>query len=150
MADKFFLDFKSADFLTRMQPLFDSIDSESAMPAVLICAAFIEHCLADVLREFLIEGHTADALLKPDRGLLGSLSTRNQMAYCLGLIEKRVFQNIMTIGEIRNQFAHSPTPLDFDVPAIVELCNKLIQRNAEQFVGDEAAAADPPDTVRSP
>ena len=57
------------------------------------------------------------------RGAIGALSTRNDLSYCLGLISKKLYQNIKNAGNIRNVFAHSHVSLRFtdaDVSKLVE------------------------------
>ena len=136
MADKLFFKIGAEDSAEKFQSLFDAVNGEAPLPAALVCAAFIGKCLADVLKEYFIEGKTSETLLKPDRGVIGSFFVRAQLAYCLGLIGKQMFQNIMTIGEIRNIFAHNPAPLDFDSPEIAKLCGKLVEKEPDQLLGD--------------
>jgi hypothetical protein len=57
------------------------------------------------------------------------------MAYCLGLIPTGLYQNLVSLGTIRNLFAHSHEFIDFNTPAIVEECNKLTLPQAEQVIG---------------
>lgn len=135
VAEKLFFKIGADDSGEKIQRLFDAVNSESPMPAALVCAAFIDECLADVLREYFIEGKTSESLLKSDR-MIGSLFARAQVAYCLGLIGKQMFQNITTIGEIRNVFAHNPALLDFDSPDIAKLCGQLVEKEPAQQIGD--------------
>jgi DNA-binding MltR family transcriptional regulator len=136
MGDKLFFKLGAEDSTDKFQKLFDAVNDESPVPAALVCAAYIDNCLSDLLTEFFIEGRTSASLLRQDRGVIGSFFVRAQLAYCLGLIGKRMFKNIMAIGEIRNIFAHSPEALGFDSPKIAKLCDELVEREPDERIGD--------------
>lgn len=53
------------------------------------------------------------------------MSSRSDTCYCLGLVDKRLYQDLLVIAEIRNQFAHHHLALSFAVPEVVQQCEKL-------------------------
>ena len=56
---------------------------------------------------------------------LSTLSAKTRAAYCLGLISKDEFEDITTVREIRNIFAHHLFDCDFQQPEIVAALNSL-------------------------
>jgi hypothetical protein len=103
--------------------LYKSLHAESPLACALICGANIEKALMLLLRNFCLEkSQTADNLFK-ESGFLGSSHKCATMAYAVGLISKPLFENISTIEDIRNSFAHSHVPIDFS--AVEAECRKL-------------------------
>lgn len=90
---------------------------------VLAGAAFVENSLGSLLEHVLIKGDTTHNLLNNARAPLSTYSARNELCYCMGLISRVVFNNVKTIGDVRNAFAHSHVPIDFDEPNVVEKCS---------------------------
>ena len=120
------------------QLLYDALNGEAPLPCALIAGAFMEKALASLLHKFFIKSETAEKMLDENTGRLGQLSSRLEMAYCLGLISKTMLQNVTTIGRVRNTFAHSHKPIDFDDPQVVSLCNDLKQLKPLLVVGENA------------
>lgn len=104
--------------------LYEAINHESPLPCVLISVSYIEKCLAALLAKIFIEGDTSNKMLH-HTGMIGELNSRAKLAYCLGIIDKAIFNNLTRIGEIRNVFAHSHLSLTFDDPEIALLCKAL-------------------------
>jgi hypothetical protein len=73
---------------------------------VIIGSAFLETILEHILIEFLPENEKEVEKIVNYNGPLGTYSARLRMIYCLGLIEKIVFEDLKLIGKIRNRFAH--------------------------------------------
>ena len=97
---------------------------KSDLARVLLSLAFIDLCLASLLKEFLIDGETSKRLLQ-HTGVLGAFHARADMAYCLGLIPKGMLQNLRALSEMRNSFAHSHLSLSFDDKDVISHCEKL-------------------------
>src|SRR5262249_18287821 len=76
------------------------------------------------LSRFFVECDTAKGILG-ENGFLGEFGRCADMAYCLGLISKGAFQNLKTIGKIRNLFAHSHRFLNFDDNLVKPNCMSL-------------------------
>ena len=96
----------------------------SPMACALIATSVVENSLMTLLTTFFVEGSTTEKMFG-SRGLLGDFFKCTQIAYCIGLIPKRVKQNLKKIAEIRNAFAHSRTLIDFQDANIVSLCSEL-------------------------
>lgn len=91
---------------------------------VIIGSAFWETILEHILIEFFPEDEKeVEALFGYDKQL-GSYSNKVRMIYCLGLIEKKVMQDLKLIGKIRNRFAHDLT-VSFADKDITDWCRQL-------------------------
>ena len=58
-------------------------------------------------------------------GVAGTFSTRATLAYSLGIIGKQTKSDLDLIRLIRNEFAHSRVPFDFNLPELAEVCRRL-------------------------
>jgi len=105
--------------------IFEALNEESALAAVLIGASFLDNCLASMLEASFIRSRVTKKLLDPSRGAIGTFSSRSDLARCLGLIDKRTYQDLEIIGGIRNLFAHSHLTLDFANQEVISKCNSL-------------------------
>jgi hypothetical protein len=97
----------------------------SPLAAALICSAFLDKALAALLMKFFVKSETAKGLLDDNNGSLGDFFSRANVAYCLGLIPIKVFQNLLSILEVRNTFAHSHRRIDFSDEKVAGLCKQL-------------------------
>jgi DNA-binding MltR family transcriptional regulator len=116
------------------QSLFDVLNNESDLASVLVGTSYLDYTLASLLARYFIESDIAPKLLDLPRGPLSTFSSRADLAYCLGLIPKGLYQNLETIGRIRNAFAHSYLYLKFDHPEIVKLIDPLIFPTVHQSI----------------
>ena len=107
------------------QRLFDVLNSEPDVPAVLVAASFLDQSLASMLSRFFIESRTSDKLLDPNGGALGTFSSRIDIAYVLGFINKYMYQDLLTIAEIRNLVAHSHLTVDLNSDDIARKVSEL-------------------------
>jgi DNA-binding MltR family transcriptional regulator len=96
------------------QALYDVLNNESDMACVLISVSYLDYALASLLKHFFIEGKTASKILEPPSGFLSAFASRYELAYCLGLIPKGLYQNLQIMGIIRNAFAHSHLMMSLD------------------------------------
>jgi DNA-binding MltR family transcriptional regulator len=101
------------------------ISEASPQAAALITGAFLESALVSLLSRFFIDSSTSKGLFKLG-GTLSDFSACAEMAYCCGLIPKQTFQNLMHIAIVRNYFAHSLPPMDFDDDAIKKTIDGMV------------------------
>jgi DNA-binding MltR family transcriptional regulator len=104
--------------------LFDAVNGQSALACVLISVSALEQAVGSILKKHFLDSGPSETLLH-DRGALGPLFARANLAYALGLISVTSFQNLLELGEIRNIFAHSHVAIDFDHPKVIGHCQKL-------------------------
>jgi len=120
---------KSNEKLDDWNGFYEELQSESPRAAVIVAAAFLDAQLRELLAAFCIEDSKEVSELlggedKPDRPL-STFSSRIRAAYCLGLISKKLKDDLNTIRKIRNKFAHQLHGYSFDEPKIVSWCNSL-------------------------
>ncbi len=123
--------------MTRWQPLkledlskdtkkiFETLNEGSDLACVLIGTSYLAELLASAIKVSFIESTVSDKLLDPQRGAVGGLATRADLAYCLGLVNKNVYRDLIKVAEIRNLFAHRHLALDFGDSTIIEACEEL-------------------------
>jgi len=126
--------------------LYDVLNEESDLACVLIATSYLDYALASLLKRHLVESGVVNKLLDSPRGALSTFATRSDLAYSLGLIPKSLYQNLETIGKIRNQFAHSYTSIALDSADIEKLVNSLIPPTTHQTLtvdGDNSTHSGP-------
>lgn len=108
-----------------IQQLFGVLNSESDLAAVLVASGYLDACLGALLESFLRESSISSKLLDARSGALGSFAARADTCYCLGLIPKAVYQDLVVVAEIRNEFAHHHLALNFKTETVIAGCEKL-------------------------
>lgn len=112
----------------RAQEIMDfrkSITSETARGSVLMSAAFLDDRLKSLLKARLVNNNTIVSQMFDFNGALGTFSSRINFSYLLGLLPVNARTDLHNIRSIRNIFAHSALPLEFEDSAVVKLCDKL-------------------------
>ena len=105
--------------------VFKVVNAEPDLACVLILSSYLDQCIASLLKQYFISNSSiVDRLLNP-HGTLGTYQSRADLSYVLGLIPKTMYQNASTIGDIRNDFAHSHLELNFISDEIVGKINKI-------------------------
>ena len=106
------------------QELFDVLNKEQDLAMILVASSFLDACLGSILGRKLKRGSVSEKLLDV-RGILGTYSSRADMCYALDLIPKPLYQDLITIAEIRNEIAHHHLALSFASQSIESKCAKL-------------------------
>jgi DNA-binding MltR family transcriptional regulator len=128
------------DLSSDSQKMFNILNEESDLACVLIGTSFLDQCLASMLERYFIEDKDiSDSMFNPsNNGALSTFSSRNNLAYLLGLINEYIHKDLRTIGKIRNFFAHAHFEITFEDGQIQVLCNKLDYINKlEKRLGKE-------------
>lgn len=121
-------------------PYLEELGKESPRGKVLISTGFMEQVLKEILSAFLIENKVAEELFEGGNAPLGTFSARAKLAFTLGLISEKEFQDLDLIRKIRNEFAHN-VKASFDDPAIGNRCKALhhkVPDHPDQSFGPEA------------
>jgi DNA-binding MltR family transcriptional regulator len=105
--------------------IFDVLNNESDLACVLIGTSYLSELLANIIEVSFIKPSISGKLLNPQGGAIGQFAIRADLAYCLGLIKKNVYQDLGIVAEIRNKFAHKHLALDFSDNIIKHKCEKL-------------------------
>lgn len=91
---------------------------------VIVGATFLDTILEHILFAFFPEDEKdVCSLFKYDKPL-GTYGNKIKMAYCLGLIDKLVKDDLVLIGKIRNKFAHD-LYASFEKDEIKQCCEQL-------------------------
>lgn len=112
-----------------VQHLHNSLNKSNDTICVLLAANFIDRCLANSLViELPIKDKNfiKEKLLEYNNGVLATYSSRNKIAYSMNIIDELHYEDINTIGKIRNHFAHNHLEISFKDSEIIKFCNKLI------------------------
>ena len=108
-----------------IQKVYDILNQESDLACVLIGTSYLSELLASTIKIAFIETSVLQKIFDPQRGIIGGFSSRADLAYCLGLISKTNYQDLLKIAEIRNKFAHKHLSLDFGDTTIRKICGEL-------------------------
>lgn len=102
----------------------EELRSGSDRTAAILGGVFLDEHLRLLLVAFLVDDPLVNELFEVERPL-SSFSARIKMAYALGLISKRAYDDLEQIRWIRNAFAHTMHGISFDTEAILAACSKL-------------------------
>ena len=106
--------------------ILDDLEKDGPRGAVLLGHALLESAMRDLLvsRMMPLSKREDDALFG-GYGPLSTMAARISVARAFNIISKEARQNLDTIRQIRNRFAHTDRRIDFDDPKVVALCEKL-------------------------
>jgi DNA-binding MltR family transcriptional regulator len=93
--------------------------------AIVIGVGYIDACLASLLSKRLRKSTVTGELLDSLSGPVGSFWARSSLAYCLGLIDKPMYRDLVALAQLRNDVAHHHFAFDFSAPEVVKHCNEL-------------------------
>ena len=99
----------------------EEIEKESERGMAIICHAYIDDLLKEILKKRLIEDKD---FLKNLEWL--SFSRLLTLCYITGIVTKEEKKEIKLLNEIRNKFAHKRKANSFRIDNIPDICNKLI------------------------
>ena len=86
--------------------------TESDRGMILAGAAYIDNSLRRLLESQLVEDSSIGKLFEYN-GPLGTFSSRTDLAFALGLIDRGIQCDIHLIRKIRNECAHTDLPISF-------------------------------------
>jgi hypothetical protein len=130
---------------TDLAGMAKKIEGESDRGVALIIAAWVDDALGDLLKAYLVQDGKAIEEMFKQMAPLSTFSAKIKAAYLVGLIDKRLLDNLDTIREIRNDFAHSRIDLTFQAESVRARCMNLMYRNMAEASGDPAPpGASPP------
>ena len=111
---------------------------ETDRGAALVGAAMIDYYLKEILQSFMVSNNAAGKLLDGPTAPLGTLSSRIDACYALGLVSAHERSEFHLIRAVRNEFAHRTHGTTFKDVKISELCRKLesdIPGSRESYAG---------------
>jgi hypothetical protein len=105
---------------------FEEIENESDRHAAILAVNLLEHSLEEAIKSrFIPISMTLNHKLFRGYGPLATVSGKIDIAYALDLIDLEERTNLHTIRAIRNEFAHCREILDFNIPRIAKMCQKI-------------------------
>ena len=108
-----------------IKDFYEILNSGTDLACVLIGTNFLDVSLHDMLSLSLKKGKIANQILNHNKGFLGSFRSRSDLCYCMDLIDKKIYQDLIKISEIRNEVAHSHILNVFQNENISEKCDDL-------------------------
>jgi len=108
-----------------IEDFYEILNRGTDLACVLVGTNFLDVSLHDMLSLSLKKGKTTSQILNHNKGFLGSFRSRSDLCYCMGLIDEKVYQDLMKISEIRNKIAHSHILKVFQNKDILEKCDEL-------------------------
>ena len=116
-----YFDFNEASF--EFHKLFN-LDHREARTIAILGGTFLEMALEHILRAYFPEDEKEVDNLFDYNQPLGTFSGKISMAFCLGLIDKLIKDDLTLVRKIRNEFAHELFA-NFDNAKISSWCNEL-------------------------
>ena len=110
---------------TEINDFFEILNSGTDLACVLIGTNFLDVSLHDILSLTLKKSETTKKILNHSNGFLGTFRSRSELSYCMDLIDKEIFQDLIKISEIRNEVAHSHILRVFQNDEIIKKCDEL-------------------------
>ncbi len=116
----------SKEQIEYINSMFQELGDEKDRAAAVLLGAEIDRVLGDILNAYLLpeKGKTSSHLLNTD-GPLGTLASRIEIVYRLGIISPLLHKEIHLLRKIRNHFAHSGAGASFDKPPISDIAGCL-------------------------
>ena len=112
---------KHADF----QGFLNEFQEETDRAAAVLGVAYLSESLRQLIATTLVDDDKLLNDLLKHGTPLGSLSSRTQAAYSMGLISDDEYDDLNKIGEIRNRFAHDLQGLRFSDNWANDKCSML-------------------------
>ena len=111
--------------------------------AALVAAQFVEHALEKSIATHLANGFDEKEIFEGPGAPLGTFSAKIAMAAALGIIQRAEREDLDTIRNIRNAFAHSMTHISFDDKPVIDLVDALQGYEAAPITLDMREIAGP-------
>jgi hypothetical protein len=125
-----------------------TIEPESDRAAALIIAAWVDDALTGLLKAYLVQEPKVIKEMFQRMAPLSTFSSRIKAAYLVGLIDKHQYDNLETIRDIRNDFAHSRANLTFQNESIRARCGNLMIRSLAEASGERTKRGGSPPNPR--
>ncbi len=119
-----------------MEPFYETFDYGSDKSKAVSLPVTLENLLEQLLRSHMRpDPKTLGEMFRPS-GSLGSFGARVKMAYVLGYLDHSVQRDFLTIGKIRNAFAHRIEIKTFEHSEVKTLIDSLHAKTIFQQIAD--------------
>jgi hypothetical protein len=122
--------------------------TKSDRATAIVGAAFLEGDLRNAIEARLrADENIVNKMFKPS-GPLGPFEAKADLGFLLNIYDKDVHDDLITMGTIRNRFAHWRVPIKFDSKEIKKHCGelKLVDKTEYPQIPGEGL----PEQMRSP
>ncbi|WP_281515897.1 hypothetical protein [Vibrio parahaemolyticus] len=99
-----------------------TLTKESDRAAALMAGAYLDELLKTLISEQLVDDANIQKSVIGTGGAIDSFSSRINLAYLLGLIPNNIRYDLDLIRRIRNEFAHTAGPMDFEKDSVRSRC----------------------------
>jgi hypothetical protein len=113
--------------LDEVETLLSSLVNMEARAAALIAASILDNFLESAISVCFVKLSKAkfNYLFREKQAPFSSFSNKISAAYALGAYDDATRSHLDSIRSIRNAFAHTMHPIDFDHHVIATACNNL-------------------------
>ncbi len=101
------------------------IQKEPDRSIPIVAVAFLDDVFKKLLEAYFIDNKKVVKQILEYPGALSNFAARADIAYCLGLIPPKTYQDIVQVRKIRNKFSHSHCPVSFDNQDVADMCKTL-------------------------
>lgn len=98
----------------RDRQLLTTLTKGSDRDAAILGGSILEELLNRLLRKKLVQSPIFEDAIENSNGSLSTLSNKIQLSYLMGLISKKMYDNLTVIRKIRNKFAHEIVGSSFE------------------------------------
>ncbi len=120
-------EYRLNELLKSIELLQSEISSISDRACAIVCSAYLDDLLESIIFSFLTNASaTQNRQLTSQNGPLSTFSSKIVLAYRLGLISKKEFDDLNLVRKIRNLFAHDLNSNSFDCECIKSLLSDNI------------------------
>ena len=100
-------------------------EAQSDRVAVIVSAALLDEGLTAAIQTKLHKDKAVIEKLFRPSGPLGSFSSKIDLGFAMGLYSKEIYADLVTIKNIRNEFAHGTKTKNLETQRMRDLCNNL-------------------------
>ncbi len=104
-----------------------ALAEESDRAAAILAAAYFEDRLRDAIMTRFVALNRRDEIdeIFKTYGPLSTFKAKVDIAFALGLYDRKIRKDLHTVRRIRNKFAHSSEPMEFNHNQVAAECRKL-------------------------
>lgn len=116
---------KSLERIKEYTDFRNSLISESDRGSVLMAAAYIEDKITQLLETYMVQNKKIQEKIFDGNGALATFSSKIDISFLLGLIPKKIYNDLSILRKLRNDFAHNAKPITFQTDYIRNRCKAL-------------------------
>ena len=108
---------KIPDSITRHWKIIEELETQTDRGVAIIGAEYLNERLGTALRKTFTEGI--------EERFFSSFYAKIEIAFAMGFYGEKTLKDLHCIRKIRNKFAHTVEPVNFETPEISKICNEL-------------------------